>query len=359
MNSPLMNKLFIFILLSFGAFFLLRLSFVLMALIMPFILGFLIAAIANPVKKRIEKFGVPRSLSAFFAIVLMLGVVFLFFYLLFFIAKSGFISVEKYISLMADSFTGSVRNVYRTLQIQYPRLITKDFNTFMSDLQGGGLLSLNEFNFGGKIFSFAKSLPSTLVFIIFTLMSSYYLSTSFDEIIGFIRKRILTFDWAQNLVGDFKASIRLGLVSWLKAQLVIMSISFIISTIFFTFLKIPYAIFMGMGLALFDALPLFGAGAVLWPISIYFILTENYVRGLFSLLLYVLIIAMRQVIEPKLIGQQIGIHPLLTLLTIYLGYKLLGVAGIIVGVIILIIATSIINGKAFTNLYKASEEEHE
>ncbi|NLY36305.1 MAG: AI-2E family transporter [Tissierellia bacterium] len=359
MNSPLMNKLFIFILLLFGLFALLRLSLVLLGILMPFVLGFIIASIANPLKKRIEKFGIPNAPAAFLSIVLILGIIFLFFYLLFSIAKSGFVSAEKYLTLMIESFSITFKNIYTTLQTQYPKIITKEFETFMVDLQGGGLISLEKFNFGGKIFSFAKSLPSSLVFIIFTFMSSYYLSASYEEIMGFIHKRLLSYNWTKNIAGDFKESIRIGLGSWLKAQFIIMGISLVISTVFFLFLKVPYAFFMGIGLAFFDALPLFGAGAVLWPMSIYYLMTENYLTAVVTMVLYIILITIRQIIEPKIIGDQIGINPLLTLLAIYLGYKLLGVVGIILGVVVLVIATSIVKGKAFKELYMSKMEEYE
>lgn len=359
MNSPLMNKLFIFILLIFGAFAILRFSLVLLGILMPFVLGFFIAFIANPLKNKIRKLGVPNAPAAFLSIVLILAIVFLFFYLVFSIARSGFISAEKYLAMMFESFTITVKNIYATLQAQYPRLITKDFETFMLDVQGGGLLSIKEFNFGGKIFSFAKTLPSSFVFIIFTFMSSYYLCASYDEIMGFIREKLQTFNFTKDIAKDFKESIKLGLGSWLKAQLVIMSISLVIATAFFYYLKVPYAFFMGIGLALFDALPLFGAGAVLWPMSIYYLMTQNFTKSLIAFVLYFIIISIRQVIEPKIIGDQIGINPLLTLLTIYLGFKLLGVTGIILGVIVLVIATSVIKGKAFKKLYESREEAHE
>lgn len=359
MNNPIMNKFIVFILLLIGLIIVVRFSFLLIGILMPFVLGFIIATLANPLKKRIEKLNIPSRPSAFLSIVLIIAVIVLFFYLLFTLAKSGFHSIEQNLSLVIDSFSNTSRNIYSTLQKQYPRLITSDFSVFVSNLQDGGLLSLKEFNFSGKVFSFARGLPSSLIFIIFTFMSSYYFSAGYDKIMGFLRKKILYFDSSKEIINSFRISIKLGLGSWFKAQLVIMSFSFLISSIFFYFLKIPYPVLVGMGLALFDGLPLFGAGAVLWPISIYYLITGNFINSFIAFLLYIVIITIRQIVEPKLIGQEIGIHPLVTLLTIYLGLKLFGVAGIIIGIIILVIATSILRGKAFKDFYKSREEEYE
>lgn len=357
MNSPLMNKFFIFILLLVGVLFLARISFILLGLLMPFVIGFIIAIIANPLKKRLQDMGVPRAIAALISILVIVAVLFIFLYLLFNLAKTGILSIEKYSDQIIETVTSNFKQSYINIQSHYPKLLTKDYQSFIEDLRDGGILSLKGLNFGTTIFSVARSLPSSIIFIIFTLMSSYYFCLDFNKIKEFIKVRLQASHLADKLAGDFRESIKLGLGSWLKAQIVIMSVSFVLSAIFFTLFKIPYGILLALGLALFDALPLFGAGAVLWPLSLYYILVQNYLLGILSLVLYIIIVTTRQIIEPKLIGQQIGINPIITLLTVYLGFKLLGVTGIILGVIILVIATSIINGKAFSGFNKISEEE--
>ncbi len=352
MNSPLMNKLFIFILLIFGVFSLVRFSFVLLGLLMPFVIGFFIAIIANPLKKRLSKLGFPGALASLTSIILIFASLILLIYMIFNLARAGISFAGSYIDLMVEFFSTSFKDIYYNLQSHYPNLITKSFEGFLLDIQDGGLLSLKEFDFGGKIFTAARILPSSLIFLIFTLMSSYYLSSDYDKFMDYLKEKLDKYRWSQNIIVDFNKSVNIGLRSWLKAQLVIMGISLVLSIFLFILIRVPYPIPLGLGLALFDALPLFGSGAVLWPMSLYYLLTQNFLKSFLTILLYVIIVAVRQIVEPRLIGQQIGINPLITLLTIYLGFKLLGVTGIILGVIILVIATSIINGKSF----KSQEE---
>lgn len=348
MNNPIMNKFLIFILLLIGAFFLLRISFVLLGLIMPFILGFLLAALANPLKKKLEQMGLPPAMASFFSLFFIFVLAGLLIYLLFALARSGVSFAGDYTSKMLGSFTQSLRNTYSTLQNQYPSLLPQDFDAFVESLKGGGILTLRQFDFSTRIFAMAKGLPSMLIFLLFTLMSSFYFSMGYEQILRFLKDKVMVFSWVEGLLQSFRSSAKLGLRSWFKAQLYIMSVTSLTSTIFFLLIKVSYALPLGIALAIFDALPIFGAGAILWPISAYFLLTQAYSKAILSLFVYVVIVSTRQIIEPRLIGKQIGIHPLVTLLTIYVGYKLLGVAGIILGVIGLAIATSVINSRALS-----------
>ena len=346
MNNPLMNKFLIFVLLLIGIVFLFRISFVLLGLVMPFILGFLIATLANPIKKKLQDLGLHHSFASFVSLFLLFVLVGALIYLILSIAKSGIVTVGDYSSQMAKSLSGSLRNTYIIFKTRFPSLLPQDYETFMESLKGGGILTLRGFDFGDRIFAVAKGLPSMLIFVIFTLMSSFYFSLEYDSIVDSLKKRIMSISWVEKVIRNFKSSARLGILSWFKAQLYIMSVTSITSIVYFLLLRVPYAIPLGIALAVFDALPIFGAGAILWPITVYYFIIQSYSKAALSLLVYIVIVSTRQIIEPRLIGKQIGIHPLVTLLTIYVSFKLLGVPGIILGVIGLAIATSILNSRA-------------
>lgn len=352
MNNPLMNKFFIFILLLIGVVFLYRISFVILGLLMPFILGLIIAALANPLKKKLEEMGIKGALSSIFSLLVLFIVIGLFVYLLAVIARSGIATAGDYTSQMVSSFSTSLKNTYSTLKAQFPSLLPEDYNSFIEGLKGGGLLTLNGLDFSTRIFAVAKSLPSMLIFIIFTLMSSFYFSLEFETILDFLKERIMVIGWIDRTLRNFRKSAKLGLASWFKAQLYIMSATSLISISFFLVIGVSYAIPLGLALAIFDALPIFGAGAFLWPMTIFYLVTGVYTKALLSIVVYVLIVFTRQIIEPRFIGKQIGIHPLVTLLTIYVSFKLLGVPGILLGVIGLAIATSILNTRV---LHKQEE----
>lgn len=237
MNSPLMNKFFIFILLLIGVLFLARISFVLLGLLMPFVIGFIIAIIANPLKKRLQSIGLPRAIAALLSILIIIAVLMAFLYLLFNVAKTGILSFEKYSDQIIETVTTNFKQSYLNIQSHYPKLLAKDYQSFVADLRDGGILSLKGLNFRTTIFSVARSLPSSLIFLIFTLMSSYYFCLDFNRIKEFFKLKLQASHFADKLAGEFRKSIKLGIGSWLKAQLVIMSISFVLSAVFFTIFR--------------------------------------------------------------------------------------------------------------------------
>ena len=97
---------------------------------------------------------------------------------------------------------------------------------------------------------------------------------------------------------------------------------------------------------------MFGVGTVLIPWGIVDLLSGNYQRGISMLLLYIIVLVVRQLIEPKIIGQQIGVHPLATLFSMYLGLQLFGIIGMIVGPVIMVIIKTIFGTILKTNEIK-------
>ena len=97
-------------------------------------------------------------------------------------------------------------------------------------------------------------------------------------------------------------------------------------------------------IAIIDALPILGTGTVLIPWGLILIIIGNYPLGLGILGLYLFILIVRQLIEPKIVATQIGVYPLLTLIAMYTGVKLIGLFGVIVGPIVLIILKNVFAG---------------
>jgi sporulation integral membrane protein YtvI len=133
----------------------------------------------------------------------------------------------------------------------------------------------------------------------------------------------------------------MALIGFLKAQSIILSVTFIESFIGLTFLGIDYAFTLAIIIAVFDILPVLGTGGIYVPWAVINLILGNYRLGVGLLLLYGIIVVVRYMIEPKVVGQQLGIHPLLTLMSMFAGLKLIGVAGLILG------PTTVVALKAF------------
>ena len=132
---------------------------------------------------------------------------------------------------------------------------------------------------------------------------------------------------AKQIVGRLSAA---G-VAYLKTQLIIMVSVATICTVGFLFVKREYALLLGIGVAVLDAFPVLGSGLVLVPWAVICLLKGSYVQVAVLVVMYLLCVLVREGLEPKLLGNRIGIPPLYTLMAVYVGVELFGVLGVLLG----------------------------
>lgn len=123
--------------------------------------------------------------------------------------------------------------------------------------------------------------------------------------------------------------LRTAIFGWLFAQLKLSGITWVILTLGFFILRIPYAPVWAIVVALVDALPVLGTAAVLIPWSAISFLQNDAARGIGILGIYAVVALVRSALEPKLVGRQLGLDPLLTLFSLYAGYRIWGLGGMI------------------------------
>ena len=120
-------------------------------------------------------------------------------------------------------------------------------------------------------------------------------------------------------------------MAYIKTQLIIISSIALVCTVGFTILKNPYSILYGILIGILDFLPLIGAGTFLVPMSIYYCLKGNIFATAITFILFIICYLIREILEPRLMGGTMGIHPLVSLISIFTGYKLFGIWGMILG----------------------------
>jgi len=135
--------------------------------------------------------------------------------------------------------------------------------------------------------------------------------------------------------------LRYSAIAYLRTQGIIMLITAVLCTLGLVLIKNPYALLLGLTIALLDALPVLGSGMILLPWSIVLFFRNDYMSGAILLTVFVLCVILREFLEPKLLGKGIGISPLYTLISMYLGIRIFGVAGFILGPIGLVIIKSL------------------
>ena len=123
--------------------------------------------------------------------------------------------------------------------------------------------------------------------------------------------------------------VRATIGGWLLAQVKLSGITMLILAAGFLFLRISYGLLWAVLVALLDAFPILGTGTVLLPWSLICLLQGDTAQGIGLLGLYAIVAITRSVLEPKLVGKQLGLDPLVTLFALYAGYKLWGLAGML------------------------------
>ncbi len=189
--------------------------------------------------------------------------------------------------------------------------------------------------------SIAFNTPEFIVVSIVTVVASCYIAKDIDKLKASVKGFIKAEHY--DLMSEIKHIIYDNVFKMLKGYLLIMLITFCELTIGLLILRIPNAVLIAVLIAIVDVLPILGCGTVLIPWGIISLIKGNFLLGIGILILYVAILVIRNVIEPKIIGDRVGMHPLITLLLIFIGLRLMGVLGMFVLPIVAIV---------IVNLYK-------
>lgn len=181
----------------------------------------------------------------------------------------------------------------------------------------------------------ASSLPTAVLFVVLMMMGAFYISADPGAVLNFLRS--LLPEGARTRSLQLRAGVVKCVVSQIRAMFVMIVINFVELSVGFSILRLEYAFALAGLIALLDALPVVGAGLFLTPSAIYSFFTGDIKRGVGFLLIYLVIIVMRQVMEPRLISRQLGLNPLATMMAMYAGLRAIGFAGMLIGPLMLLI----------------------
>lgn len=184
------------------------------------------------------------------------------------------------------------------------------------------------------VFSVVKNIPSVLIGIVIGIISWIFFTKDYNYIVRFIQKQLP--DSKKNLLVEVKQVFSKTILKMFRAYGLIMLITFLELFLGFTILSLVgimdngYYALIAVGIAIFDILPVAGSGGILIPWALVSLVTGNYQQAIGLIVIYVVISVIRQYIEPKIVGDSLGVHPLITLMGLYLGYKVFGFIGMFV-----------------------------
>jgi len=325
-----------------------RFAIYLLRLFMPFVIAYVFSLAVNPLVKKLEKsFKIPRSAAALTVIILLIGgvggIVSWVVYKIVSEIKTLYLNfpeiydsiafeielIKGRLSGVYEILPGNIKEALNNIALQVSQMASDFINTkSMPVMSGAG--------------SVAKAFPGIIVGTVVFILSSFFMISDFERVKSIVKKPFR--QKTRDNIALLSEQIKKYIGAYIKAQGIIMSVVFIILFIGFSILDVKYALLAALGTALLDALPFFGSGAVLWPMSILSFISGNLKTGFGAIIIYVVIILTRQFIEPKIVSKNIGMNPLLTLMSMYLGFRLLSIGGMILGPVIMLL---------FISLYKA------
>lgn len=314
--------------------------------LLPFILAVVIAILIDPLVDLLEK---RAKFSRGLAVVLALVLLFIILMLIMIFVISRLVIELSDLSQQVPNYTyawygylleliENIRNYLSSnpLPLEAQNALRNSMNTVINTT--GGMIAFT-INF---LFGLLRGLPGFITILIVSALATFFISKD---------KKYLTQLFYQSIPQKFVkpasmliSHISLALVGFFRAETILISITASLTIAGLYLIGIDYALTIGIIVGILDLLPILGPGALFVPWALMAFISGKFSLGLALLIIYGIVTTIRQLIEPKILSQSIGLNPLATLLSLYLGLKFLGVAGIIIGPFLFIVMKGLIKG---------------
>lgn len=303
---------------------------------LPFVIGGVIAMIANPLVRYLEKrIKLKRKHSSALLMIAVLALVIVGgYFLLAAIGREvgGFLaSVPDLLQNIKGDLAQMGENISRVIA-GLPMEVQDSVNKVVGNLSGylGELIAGIGAPTMSVVGNITKSLPSLLVSAVVMILSAYFFLSD-RERVGAVIRKVLPKSWlkAIDLVrGNFKRIIG----GYFAAQFKIMLVVIVVLYVGFLILRVNYAFLLAVLIALLDFLPVFGTGTVLIPWGVYEMLSGDLRMTIGLIVIYVASQGFHQAVQPKMVGDSMGLNPMYTLFLLFVGFRFYGIGGMILAV---------------------------
>jgi sporulation integral membrane protein YtvI len=187
----------------------------------------------------------------------------------------------------------------------------------------------------GLFLNVAKVIPNLLIFCIVFFIALYLFSYSLDRLKGSFLS--LFAEESRSKMESVLIKLREAIIGFMRAQIFISILTYIVALLGLIIIGVDYAMAIAFIIILVDLLPILGTGSVIVPWAIYNIIIGDVGTAIGLLILFIVITVFRRIIEPKILGDAVGIGALPILVSLYVGFELVGVVGIFLGPILVIV----------------------
>ena len=305
-------------------------------LLMPFIFGWFLATLANPLVRFLEeKLKIKRKAGSVLVIIIVIsGICFLLY-------GTGQRLVREIFGLLRimPGMWQDIRVEFITFSKKWSKVIGSlpvevvETAESIGDSIGsrmGILVGELSMPTADAVSAFAGNIPGIVIAAIMCLLSAYFFVAE-REYVPNLLKKIIPVSWRQRcfLLKQTTVDVMAG---YLKAQLKIEIWIYLLLVAGLVLLKVRYGYLIAIPIAILDILPVLGTGAIMIPWALFKLLSGDYIFALGLFVIWAVGLVVRQIIQPKIVGDVLGMEPIPTLILLYMGYKLAGVVGMIVAV---------------------------
>lgn len=321
---------------------------------MPFVCGFILSLIANPVVRFLEKkIKIKRKYGTVIMIAGVIALVILACYGVMSVLISGLISFSVHLPQMYESAGAELNEAAAQLQIIFDKIpfmqnvnlskLGDSLGTYVTDFMSGTSETTV-----GAISDFAKRIPDVLVGMVIGILATYFFIADREKLVNITEAHIP--EGIRLRIRQITDQLVFAVGGYFKAQFKIMGVIYVVVTIGLAILKVDYAWLIGFAIAFLDMLPVFGTGTVLCPWALVKLFSGNYMTALGMIILYLVSLLVHQLVQPKLIGESVGLDPFAALFFMYVGYKISSVVGMIIAIPVGMILINLYEVGAFDTL---------
>ena len=347
--------IFIAVLVSIYLFFKLRI----LGLIAPFIVAWIISCILNPfVTWAHKRFKLNRGLGTLISMLTIMsalvGVVFVIIRKLWEQVIELAEALPVYSNDLVTGFSSFEERIANIFKLIPAGEALSNIDTVIAQF----LKSVSSLltSFIPNVYGAIAAVPDVVIFIIITLLSVFFMTKDHYYIKDFIKAQLS--DTIIDKVVVLQEGLLQAIGGYLKTQLILMSINFIVCLIGLFILNQPYTLLLAVIIAIIDAFPVLGSGTILLPWAFYNMIVGNYTLGFGLLVIYGLIFIIRQTMEPRILANQIGVYALVTIIAVYIGYKVIGFLGLIIGPAVVVILQMLQNVGALPKFKPVRKIDH-
>lgn len=330
----------------------------------PFILAFLLSRLlAPPVRfcmNHMKRVKLPRGLITLLGMILLFGILGTGLFALASRMVRELVQLAQntpaFVAWLSDTALPYIRDLYQSYSDVLPATVMTYVDAAISSISNAAIDfagALSATITGGAVKT-AASVPTILLSIVLTIMGTYYMTADKERINAFFRRTFPESIRRHTIV--LKKNLVHSLFGQVKSQLLVSLIIMSFLMLAFVLFKVRYGLLLGFFIGLADALPVIGAGLFLIPWCLFELIMGHYAMAAFFAIAYICVIIIRQIAEPRIVGHNLGLYPLATMLAMYVGFRLMGFLGLIGGPVLLNLLRVVLEADAAAR--KPQEEEN-